>query len=112
MYRITPEQASNFWNYSITSPLELDFYMKIIKIFAGNNRELYNDKVAIKHAECLADIINEIKPSEDGPYNKAVVIMTMARAYVNYLNDTCNNDRFLNAGSFSLICLQIAKNVL
>ena len=112
MYHITPEQASNFWNYCcVPHPLELGFYMRINKYFAGNYRGLYNDKVAIKQAESLAEIINEMNLSEDDQQNKTVVIMSMARAYVNFLNDTCNNDRFLNAGSFSLICLRIAENV-
>ena len=112
MYHITEEQTSNFWNYCCVSyPFELGFFMKITEIFAENYRELYNDKIAIKQAECLAEIINEINPPEDGQYNKAVVIMGMARAYVKFLDYVCKNDRFNNAGSFHLICLRISNKV-
>lgn len=37
--------------------------------------------------------------------------MAMARAYANFLNDCHNNGRFLNPGSFYLLCIIIAKGV-
>lgn len=111
MYEISRIQASNFWCYdTLSSPLELNFYLIITKMMVGAERFCL-DEEAKNAAEYLADVINNINPPEDGQYNKAVCIMTMARAYVKYLNDIHGNDRFLNPGSFFLICTRIAKHV-
>ena len=111
MYEITKEQATNFWGYcTLTSPLERNFYLCIPKILDPDLR-LYLDEEAKDAAERLASVINAIQPPEDGEYNKAVCVMSMARAYVNFLNDVHNNNLFLNPGSFFLICTRISKHV-
>lgn len=111
MYTITKEQANNFWCYYILgSPLEMSCYLAMPRIFE-NVEGLYNDEKAKKYAELLAIIINNNHPSEEGEYNKAIWIMSMARAYANYLEAVYNNDRFLNPGSFFLLCTRIAKGV-
>lgn len=111
MYTITREQAGNFWNYDVLgSPLEMSCYMALPKIFE-NVDNLYDDEKAKKHAASLAIVINNNHPSNDGEYNKAIWIMAMARAYANFLNDCHNNGRFLNPGSFYLLCIIIAKGV-
>lgn len=112
MYQITKEQAGNYWQYStLSSPMEFEFYRLIIKIMEGGEFYLHVDKEAINAAEYLADPINYINPPEDGENNKAVCIMRMARAYVKYLRDYHDNDRFMNPGSFFLICTRIAKHI-
>ena len=80
------------------------------KIFE-NVEGLFDDEKAKKNAEILAHIINSNHPSEEGEYNKAIWIMSMARAYAHYLESEHNNDRFLNPGSFFLLCTRIAKGV-
>ncbi len=111
MYNLTADQAINFWNYfTIPYPYEMQFYLSMPKIFEGVSG-LYDDNKAKKCAEFLGEIINDLNPSDDGEFNKAVCIMTMARAYVRFLEDAHNNDRFANPGSFALICQIIAKHV-
>lgn len=111
MYTITREQTNNFWNYYVLgSPLEFSCYMALPKIFE-NVDNLNDDEKAKKYADSLAIIINNNHPSDEGEYNKAIWIMSMARAYANYLNDCHDNARFLNPGSFYLLCLRIAKGV-
>lgn len=111
MYTITKEQANNFWCYfTLSSPLEMSCYLAMPKIFE-NVEGLFDDEKAKKNAEILAHVINNNHPSEEGEYNKAIWIMSMARAYANYLEDCHNNDRFLNPGSFFLLCTRIAKGV-
>ena len=111
MYTITKEQANNFWSYFVLeSPLEMSCYLAMPKIFA-NVEGLFNDEKAKKNAEILAHVINNNHPSEKGEYNKAIWIMSMARSYAHYLEACHNNDRFLNPGSFFLLCTRIAKGV-
>ena len=112
MYEITKIQAANYWQYvTLSTPMEFEFYKSIIKIMEGGEGHLCIDEEAKNAAEYLADIINYINPPDDGADNKAVCIMRMARAYVKYLRDVHGNDRFMNPGSFFLICTRIAKNV-
>lgn len=111
MYKISQEQARNYWQYStLSSSLELSFYLAIPRIMNGEEN-LFLDENAKKAAESLAQVINNINPPEKGESNKAVCIMTMAKAYVKYLSDVHNNDSFCNPGSFFLICTRIAKHV-
>lgn len=112
MYKITKERASNFWNYcTLGSPIEFSCYMALPEIFA-DSENLFNDEEAKEHATILANVINNNHPSENGENNKAVWIMSMARAYANFLSDVHNNDRFLNPGSFWLLCSIIGKGVI
>ena len=112
MYNLTAEQAMNFWNYcTVSYPCEMHFYLSMPKIFEGVT-DLYDDNKVKRYAEFLGDIINDINPPEDGQHNKAVYIMSLARAYVKYLDSSHHNNRFLNPGSFALICRLIAKNVI
>lgn len=111
MYNLTEEQACNFWNYcTFTYPMEMGWYIAMPR-WMENINNLHNDEVVKQVAEFLADVINDMNPPEDGENNKAVCIMCMARAYVKFLNDCRNNGRFMNPGSFALICKRIAKNV-
>jgi len=111
MNEITKQQAANFWNYcTLSSPLEMQFYIAIPKLLPDTER-LHLDEVAKDYAEYLADVINAINPPLDGDNNKDVCILNMARAYVKYLRDIHGNDRFMNPGSFFLICTRIAKHV-
>ncbi len=112
MYKITKKQASNFWNYfTLGSPIEFSCYMALPKIFA-ESENLFDDEEAKRQAILLANVINNNHPSEEGEDNKAFWIMSMARAYANFLNDVHNNDRFLNPGSFWLLCCIIGKYVV
>lgn len=113
MYEITKQQAANFWQYcTTTSPLEMQFYISIPRILSDlDDEHLFIDENAKNAAECLATPINAINPSKDGEYNKDVCILSMARAYVKYLRDKYDNNRFMNPGSYFLICTRIAKHV-
>ena len=111
MYTITKEQASNFWCYfTLPSPIEISCYSALPKIFA-NAEGTFDDERAKKNAKILSHVINDNHPSENGEYNKTFWIMSMARAYANYLSDCHHNSRFLNPGSFFLLCTIIAKGV-
>jgi len=112
MYFIEKSQAYNFWQYStLSDSLDFQFYLIIKKIMVGGEEHLFIDEEAKNAAEYLADPINYVNPPEEGENCKAVCIMKMARAYVKYLRDEIGNDRFMNPGSFFLICTRIAKNV-
>jgi hypothetical protein len=112
MYYISREQAGNFWQYcKLAGALEMQFYALITKMMVGGDNRLCIDEVAKDTAEYLAEPINYLNPPEDGENCKAACILHMARAYVTYLRDVVGNDRFMNAGSFFLICTRIAKHV-
>ena len=111
MYTITKEQANNFWcDCSLSNQLVIRCYLAISKIFEIE-KGFFDDERAKKNAEELSYLINYNHPSENGKYNKAIWIMSMAIAYANYLKDRRNNDRFLNPDSFFLLCTRIAKGV-
>lgn len=90
----------------------MQFYIAIPRILSDlDDEHLFIDENANNVVDRLAAPINAINPPEDGEYNKDVCILSMARAYVKYLQDNYDNNRFMNPGSYFLICTRIAKHV-
>ena len=100
-----------FWSRFLKHCTQNESIFRDLAVPKGAFMSKTSNKVK-RYAEFLGDIINDINPPEDGEYNKAVYIMSLARAYVNYLDDSHHNNRFLNPGSFALICQLIARNVI
>ncbi len=111
MYTITRKQAFNFWCYfTLSSHIEMGCCLALPKIFV-NVEGLLDDEKAKRNAEILAKIINNNHPSGEGEVNKAFWIMSMVRAYANYLNDSHNNDKFLNPDIFSFSAQELRKEL-
>ncbi len=110
---ITKERASNFWNYfTLSTRMEMSFYMQMFTIFEGIQRsDFYDDNKIKEYAEVLGCRLNQLNLPESGKDNKYVGVMNMARAYVQFMSDQYGNNSYMNAGSFWLICCRIALHV-